>query len=519
MGVIFETDKRRIIPRWRNHNVSLNSGILLPTNNIITESPIVYSSNTIFEQINSWNKNKTLGHACDLFSSAYVLGIENEFYDLAIFLLENKDKISSVLLRQVEKVINPDINRIEDIDIHLDFFSNEGQQKIRNEISRIRNYLKKEPNNPIGWIELARNHTYLNNQEKAKNCILSALTTDKNDNRFVLRSASRFFHHYDDPERAHNIIKKAKNLTSDPWLLSTEIAFSTILKKNSRYVKKAQNLVNSKNIDPFHISELASAIGSVELTNGSYTSARKYYLKAMIKPTDNTVAQVLWLRKELPGLDKFYQTNKVPLAFEANAHNAYYNDNYKDAFANAMRWFDDEPYSTLPIRLASYIASTFQGEHKKSITLLEHGLKINPTDNLLLNNLAYNLLLDNQTQKAEFHFKHIISKEIDDFTEDESVPIIATAGLIYYRQGLPEKGMEYYEKAIKLAKSRNNDYQVALATANYAREELICESKNLDKIIARLEIVTKGVQEKDVVILKRKVLADFEKYKLKKLTS
>jgi len=515
VGVIFETDKRRIIPRWRNHKISLNSGVLLPVTNKIIDSPIDFSANSLTEQINSWESHKSLGHACDLFSSAYVLGIESEFTNLAEYLYLHKENISNVLLRQVEKVIDPNSSKLEDIDVQLDFFSKEGQEKIRSEISRIRTYLKKEPNNPIGWIELARNYTFLNHQEKAKNSVLSALTTDKNDNRFVLRSAARFFHHYDDSDRAHHIIKKAKNLTSDPWLMSAEIAFSTILKKTSRNVKKAQKLVTSNVYDAFHISELASAVGEVELSNGSYSAARKFYSKAMIKPTDNSAAQVLWIRKDLPGLDKFYHKNIVPLAFEANAHNAYYNDDYKEAYISAMRWFQDEPYSTLPIRLASYITSTFQGEHKKSISLLEHGLKINPTDNLLLNNLTYNLLLDNQTEKAEFHFKDIIKKEVKDFKDDESVPIIATAGLIYYRKGMPEKGREYYEKAIKLAKTRKNNYQVALATANYAREELKCKSENLEKIISRLKIVTKSVPEKDVAILTKKVLSDFEKYKSK----
>lgn len=516
MGVIFETDKRRIIPRWRNHKVSLDSGVLLPISNNIIDSPINYNIESLFEQIGSWESNKTLGHACDLFSSAYVLGIENEFVEIAEYLYKNKQDISNVLLGQVMNVLDISQDNLNDLNVHLDFFSEEFQNKIKNEVSRIRTYLKKEPHNPIGWIELARNHTLLNNQDKAKDCIIAALGTDKNENRYVRRSAARFFHHYNAPDRAHEIIRKSKNITSDPWLMSAEIAFASVLNKKSRNLSKAKKIINSKNYNPFHISELASALGAVELLDGSYSDARKFYSKAMVNPTDNSAAQVLWVRKEIPGIDKYFNKN-IPLAFEANANNAYHNDNFEEAYTSSMRWFEDEPYSTLPIRLASYIASTFQNEHKKSITLLEHGLSINPHDNLLLNNLTYNLLLDNQVDRAQFYFKDILKKDIDQFNDEESVPIIATAGLIYYRQGNPIQGREFYEKAIKLAKKRGNYYQIALAMANYAREELQSNSGNIENIISRLKIVTKGINEKDVNILTREVISDFEKSKLKNI--
>ena len=515
-GVIFEVDKRRIIPRWRNYGLSQSSGILVPTNSIVKETPVNYSNLTLSEQIKSWKTYKTLGHASDLFSSAYVLGIEEEFKDVAFFLFEHKSQISSKLLQQVERIIFPEKVVIENKNVP-DFFSDEGQNKIKNEISRIRTYLKKEPKNPIGWIELGRNFLLLNNTDAAKKSVLAALQTNDTDNRYVLRSVARYFHHTKDHERAHEVIKKASNVRKDPWLLSSEIALASINDKQSRNLKDGFKLVDSDIFDPFHISELASALGTVEIISGNYKSARKLYNKALLKPNDNSIAQMLWQRKELPAFNLMERNINLPLAFEAKAFKAYYEGRFNQSYENAIRWFKDEPYSTRPIRLASYISATYQENYDKSIKLLKHGLEINPYDLQLINNVTYYLLLENRPDDALYYFKDIIKKGLEEFNENSRISLIATAGLIYYRTKQPIEGAKFYEKAIKIAKARGDDYQTALALANFAREELMVKSENIDSIMARLEKSCSGRTEDDVILLFNKVKTNYKKYKIENI--
>lgn len=83
-------------------------------------------------------------------------------------------------------------------------------------------------------------------------------------NRFVLRCASRMFIHHGDVERGHAILKACPAVKTDPWLLSAEIAAASINEKASTLIKHGQAMLELRGIGKFHLSELASAIGTVE---------------------------------------------------------------------------------------------------------------------------------------------------------------------------------------------------------------------------------------------------------------
>ena len=112
-----------------------------------------------------------------------------------------------------------------------------------------------------------------------------------------------------------------------------------------------------------------------------------------------------------------------------------------------------------------------------------------------------------------YYFKDIFKKGLEEFNENSRISLIATAGLIYYRRKQPIEGAKFYEKAIKIAKVRGDDYQAALALANFAREELMIKSQNIDSIMARLEKSCTGRTEDDVILLFNKVKTNYKKYK------
>lgn len=105
MGVIFKTDKRRIIPRWRSYNIAAAAaGEVLPVNNSIKT---VNNTNIglLKDQIDAWKKNKNLSQAGDLLSSAYVLGIEDDFHEVAKFILDKSTDTSSPLTKIAQRTL------------------------------------------------------------------------------------------------------------------------------------------------------------------------------------------------------------------------------------------------------------------------------------------------------------------------------------------------------------------------------------------------------------------------------
>ena len=521
MGLLYKIDKRSAIPRWRNHNLALGSGELSPLGNKNQISPIDFSKASLNEQIFSWNKFGTISHAADLFSSAYTLGIENEFKDVAEFLFQNSNSISNVLIKQIEEVLSVQDKNLLFIDVKFDFFSDEGKQKTINDISKLRNYLKKEPKNPLAWIELARNHSLLGNFKKSVDCIQTALHVNDTSDRFVLRSASRFFHHLGDNEQAHSIIKKSKNLKIDPWLISSEIAFSSILDRKSTLIKNGKEIIKSQKFSSFQISELASSLATTDFFHGDFKNAKSLFKTALISPNDNSLAQVLWFQQDFPFLNITEEQLKIPLAFEAQTQSFYNERKYEEAYNSALRWLNDEPYSTRPVRLASYISTIFLNDNNKSIEILKHGLKVNPKDLKLLNSLTYNLLLEDKIEEAEKYFTKFKFENLKSEAFNTRVAYVATAGLYGFRTGKIELGRENYLESINHASKQKNDYLSAIAIANYVREEMMLyKTKHpmsdiliINSFMSKLIDLSKNLNHDDVFNLTNKAINEYNKIK------
>jgi len=514
MGVIYQTEKRSIIPRLRSLQLSSTSRKLaIPEQNKLILN--IDSQQVLLEQKEAWGYKNDISHAGDLLSSAFVLGVESQYQNVAKFILNSEHDQTSPVFKLASRTLGIPI-RVEEE--KLEFSNNQDfRVKYFSQIRKYKTYLALEPRNPIAWVELGRLYIIVGENEKAKKSIDNALYLDKN-NRFIVRSASRFYHHlYDDKDYALKIIKSSDYIKNDPWLISAEIAYSTLLNRHSTMAKLGMEYLKKEVRDYSSITELASAIGTLEANNDKNKEARKYFQQSLVKPNDNSIAQYLWMFKKINGTEIDVANFHIPFAYEAAAQSFYNKNDYLQAYQNAIKWYEDEPYSTRPIRLASYLACTFLDDYKdEGISFLRRGIKMNSDDIALNNNLVYYLIQNNQTDEAVKIFQKKLRKYLQgtlDSKDNNIISLIATAGLIFYRQKELEYGRILYKQAINLAKKKESKYLIALATVNYIREEFRVTEReeSLATLLNQLNAACKNIEEPDVKLLYKKALEEYKK--------
>lgn len=233
------------------------------------------------------------------------------------------------------------------------------------------------------------------------------------------------------------------------------------------------------------------------------------------------MAQVLWFQEYFPFLNITKEQLKIPLAFEAQTQSFYNEHKYEEAYKSALRWLNDEPYSTRTVRLASYISTIFLNDSNKSIEILKHGLKVNPYDLKLLNSLTYNLLLENKIEEAEKYFNKYRSENLKSEPINTKVALLATTGLYGFRTGNINLGRQNYLESINFASKQKNDYLSAIAIANYVREEMIIyknkhSMSDISKVhtqMAKLIDLSKNLKNDDVLNLTNKAVMEYSKIK------
>jgi tetratricopeptide (TPR) repeat protein len=259
---------------------------------------------------------------------------------------------------------------------------------------------------------------------------------------------------------------------------------------------------------PFEVTELASALGTLELNNSKSRDARKLFKKALIKPTENSVAQIEWASRRIAGLD-FVEASQiqVPRNYEARAWENYTNGDWGTGLKESWNWFYDQPFSARPGHLGSYIASAILRDYSESERIIKQSLRTNPNDALLLNNLAFSYASAGRIQDAQQVMTLIEDVEPDSSSDGSlEVTIKATQGLLAFRMGDHNRGRTLYAAAIEESKKFVRSFQ-ALAALHYAREEIIANTSHKDQAKNFALEISKGVQDQDILSIRRYILA------------
>ena len=114
-------------------------------------------------------------------------------------------------------------------------------------------------------------------------------------------------------------------------------------------------MLESGDFHKFHLSELASALGTIELKNGSRKKGRKLLTLALESPTENTLAQVAFLQDSFGGPVAIVSKDLPAQSFEAQARLKFQIEDFQGAIDASKKWFAYQPFSARPALFGSYV--------------------------------------------------------------------------------------------------------------------------------------------------------------------
>ena len=489
---------RRVIPRWRPFRLTAALGELDSSGEAVpqVEHPGGESGAEFRALVEAWEKHRSLSFAADLVGAATVRGNPEPAIEAAQFIVSLGDSAPAGARTLASSVLSTTSATAPTIDDDVtEARAVADERALRVQVAALRNKLREGPRNAPLWVDLARTYTLLGQQEPAVQAMRRALALAP-ESRFVLRSAARLFLHTSEPERAYSLLRLAPATPYDPWLLAAEIAVASRLERGPRYMREGRRELERRAMPPKHLSELATAIGTLELLDGRARHARQRFRVALQRPTENAVAQAVWASQRDAALIVRPADLTQPRSFEARAEEHRLKAEWEDALVEASRWFADEPFSRRAGAFASYIASVPLERYDVAERITRQSLRGRPYDPLLLNNLAFALASSGQIDEAEQEFSRIPADAFQ--SPGYRAMLLATRGLLLYRRGLLEMGRIHYEQAIDEARKQNSPLTVALASLFHAREATLAGAEYAHEIRKAAQAETERVKEREV---------------------
>ena len=443
-----EQRPRRVVPRWRSSWITAQTAESRVKKPARQDDAAAEIANKQMEL----ELEPTVPVAAELMFLASQGGNDNAAKKAAGLIVESAGKIGATRLVATAKRILESGHVAMTPDPAKDF------------VREARKLLSLEFRNPVLLMDIARELTAKAQDKAALRYVRTAVGLAP-QSRFIVRAAARYYLHVGDHEQAHEVLMRSPILRSDPWVQASEVAVATVRGRTSLYAKKAIRAISNAGRIGAELSELAGAVGTIEMNEGADKSARQLFAKSLMNPNDNSLAQAEWAATRLK-LVVDAAALKTPFSFEANSNNAYRRLVLPDAIAFAKQWSDDEPFSSRPLGALTYLycleerfkearesadaAIRFDGRQAGSFQLNRLFVRIQEGD---LDGAQAELLRLASRPESKGHATHVF----------------ANAGALAYATGEFKLGQEFYQKAIKIARSRGAVREEALARAYFAR--------------------------------------------------
>ena len=479
------SQRRLLVPRWRSLSVTLSSDELAVPCRVEALQADSHYSPDLESKLKRWTLEPGLITAGEAVGVCLVEAQEVRAVDAAKFLSSSATTPTSFLRQMAEIALYRAETQFENAKV--------AKSSVQAEKALWRQRIRLHPTNALGWVELALHDIIAGKRESAKRYMITALSLAPN-NRHVLRSASRLFLHLGDPERAYDIVARSDGVRRDPWLMAAEVALAELVDRKPRFVITGRKMVAGDNYDAGQVTELAGAIGTVELSDGRRKIARDLFRKSLRSPTGSSLAQAEWASPRI-GLEPvpLGQLESAREADEARVFHFLREEQFDKIPQACAAWSRSEPYSVRPHEHASG-ASCMIGNHEETLDWTEKGLRIRAKSEILLNNRAFALIHVGQLAEADAALRSIQREEEMSWLVRE-----ANLGLLAMRQGRWSVGRASYDSAIRGFRRLNNEKWAAVAAMFCAREAALAGMEDATKLVkearanmARLKITTYG---------------------------
>lgn len=463
MSAIHEDKDRKVIPRWRSFLATSKLGELNPAHRL--QGTDFVSSELLESKLASWRESRSAAAATEALACGLVTGHVDRVTEVAEFLLGFDEVVWTVAQVIAAKVVESEGSPDSIVEI------NEGHDEKQDHrvIRELKHRLHSSPKNSFLWTDLSLAYTNLGQSRKAERAMRAALAASA-PTRFVLRAAARLYVHQDDLQRALDLFRRSEIVEKDPWLLSAEIAVASAAETGPKYLKRGRSVLANRNFPDSHLSELASALGTLELIGGNDKRARKLIRQSLVEPTENVVAQAGWTARRTSGIEIGESLlASVPLSYEARAWEAMRAGNWEATAIESKGWLADQPFSCRPASLGSYVNIVCAPNYPSAIFLAERGLVANPQDFTLRNNYVVAQALAGDIDRARKSWSSVDRAAL---SEEEKVVWLATTGLLLYRHGESEAGRVAYFEALQVADTAANEKRRVLAHLFFALEEV-----------------------------------------------
>ena len=480
--------ERTLLPRWRLfHNIENFDELNQISNRSFAGEDRVDHT----DAIEAWQATNNLENAIELCASAIVHGRFDDAKESAIFVLDKPPRSQSVV-SMAKKVLDPN-KKMQGVVLDDPYAY----------IANLRKKTHQSPANPILWVDMALRYSSLGQYQKAEKSIKNALILAPH-NRLVVRCAARFFMHINKVSEARHVVEKYRFLKQDPWILAIELS---IQKQRSKYLKLSKIAIEKNRISAFHGSELASALGTVEMIHGAHKKATKLFRHSLHTPTDNSIAQAQWVKNKYKlGIPLNLLNDDIvnrDTAHEAQFYQLYESGEWEESMQLAEQWAEYEPYSTRSIRYMSYMNLVCRNDHVDCIEKSERGLNLRKYDFTFLNNLVIAYAQQGEIEKAEEKFALIKKQEMD---EEENAVYVATKGMLAFRNGSIDEGRKLYQEAVNELKIKHkNEKGRNLALLFWVREEIFSQTDRSHSFFREVREKVKSEKNEDVLTFKEHI--------------
>lgn len=488
MAAFSDNFQRRVIPSWhdsREQELHQESASLRPVN------PRSQQDNSGVR--NELLQTPTLGIAVDALNASIAAG-DHDTAKIAAEIVHGRGAGLPDPVREMARRVL-DVGEA-DLPIIQPFLHVHHQR-----IAELRQLIRVYPLSPLLYLDLARNFVPLAETDKALRAVLTALTLAPN-NRTVLRAAARFFSCIEEKERAYYLVRDASVTKNDPWLISAEIALGQIAGKSPRHWKSGKDFLLRGALPPFHLSELATAAGTLELMSGNTKDAKKFFRQGMIAPTGNSLAQIQWAERRL-GATLVPSAGSLPTdrsrAFEAEFLRYYTAGNMPKALECGKGWFFSQPFSSVAASATSFVAA-FLDDYETVERFSRYALYGNRGTPNLRNNLIYAEISSGKIFRegngGALHRLDKVTKELRSYVAlggYTGVHALANSGLLAFRLRQPDDGRRLYERAIEMAQKLNEPIAAANAAVFLAREALLAGAPWAQEALSRARLLVKPV--------------------------